>query len=134
VPGTSASSPRSAPASSRKVERTCEACGAALLPYQRRFCSNPCSASTRHGAANNRYNGGLSAVRDGRVLICCRDGSLITYARGVMAGHIGRLLRSDELVHHINGDRTDDRIENLEIVTRAEHMNMHRADLMAGRR
>jgi DNA invertase Pin-like site-specific DNA recombinase len=42
-----------------------------------------------------------------------------------MAAHIGRLPRTDELVHHINEDTTDDRIENLQIVTRAEHSRIH---------
>jgi hypothetical protein len=87
----------------------------------------------RYGAANNHYNGGLCVRDDGRCVIVCRDGTLLYYYRGLMAAHIGRLLRSDEIVHHRNGDTTDDRLENLEITTRAAHMNHHRADLEAGK-
>lgn len=92
------------------------------------------SPPIRYGRDNNRYNGGLCPRDDGRCVIVCRDGSLLYYYRGLMAAHIGRLLTSNEIVHHKNGDPSDDRIENLEITTRAAHINHHRADLMAGRR
>ena len=35
--------------------------------------------------------------------------------RHVMEQHIGRPLRDLETVHHVNGDRSDNRLENLEL-------------------
>ena len=43
----------------------------------------------------------------------------------MMEQKIGRSLNSNEIVHHINGDKHDNRIENLELTSRSEHMKKH---------
>ncbi len=45
--------------------------------------------------------------------------------RTIMEKHIGRKLKSNELVHHKNENKLDNRLENLEIVSRAEHNRIH---------
>lgn len=45
--------------------------------------------------------------------------------RRVMETYIGRSLRSDEIVHHIDGDRHNNAIDNLKVMTRAEHGRLH---------
>jgi hypothetical protein len=45
--------------------------------------------------------------------------------RHVMSQVVGRMLTSKEHVHHINGDRTDNRIENLELLGHSEHAHLH---------
>jgi hypothetical protein len=46
--------------------------------------------------------------------------------RLVMQRHIGRVLLPDEVVHHRNGDRLDNRIDNLEIIpSHSIHLREH---------
>jgi len=45
--------------------------------------------------------------------------------RVIMEEHLGRELDYNEVVHHINGDDKDNRLENLQLMSRSEHTKLH---------
>lgn len=64
--------------------------------------------------------------RYGRCYVRCRGGRTKTaFSRIVVEGMLGRELRPDEHVHHVNGDKTDDRAENLQVISISEHTRLH---------
>jgi hypothetical protein len=81
--------------------------------YQRKYCSD-------HRAARRTENGKFLQVGDeritsgGYVYIYTEEGTQAKH-RYVMEQRLGRKLRKGESVHHINGDKLDNRDENLEL-------------------
>ena len=84
--------------------------------------------------------GHLKNQNTGYILTYCpdhprshRDGYILFHTV-VMERHIGRYLADDEVVHHINHDRADNRIENLMLMKKKEHMSMHMKERYQKRR
>ena len=53
------------------------------------------------------------------------NGKNIREHRYILQQHLGRKLDYNETIHHKNGDKKDNRIENLELIPRSEHSKTH---------
>lgn len=85
------------------------------------------------GFRNRNWKGGRQKARHGYIRVwvdkssplfpmCDHHGTMFEH-RLVMAQHLGRCLEPDEVVHHINGVKSDNSLENLELVSsRKEHL------------
>lgn len=70
-----------------------------------------CNFGTNHVS----WNGGKTLNHDGYVVYRYAKGKTKLEHRYLMEQHLGRELFEDENIHHINGVKTDNRIENLEL-------------------
>ncbi len=60
----------------------------------------------------------------GRYLKASVNGKTVSVHRLIMEQIIGRPLGINEVVHHINGDKKDNRPENLQVMSVSEHSRM----------
>jgi hypothetical protein len=88
------------------------------------------------GNKSASWKGGRNKQKSGYILICLPSNdpyigmthgihNCVPEHRYIMAKHIGRCLKSWEIVHHINKIRDDNRIENLQLLDSREHSGFH---------
>jgi len=110
--------------------------------HRQKYCSfglSPerpiCKSQNKAGSLNGNWKGGEISDGHGRILIYAPNhpnpsfcGTHVYRYRLIMENHIGRFLKRCEIVHHKDGNCSNDTIENLEIMTQSKHANIHRKD------
>jgi len=79
----------------------------------------------RVGPAHPLYRGGKRIDAQGYVTITSGPGAGMREHRVIMSAALGRVLLPTEIVHHVNGNKADNRLANLSLETRASHNREH---------
>jgi hypothetical protein len=74
---------------------------------------------------NPNWKGGKVNNGYGYLKVLQPSGKYVFEHRLVMEKHLGRKLLNSEVVHHINENKQDNRIENLELTNKSRHAKMH---------
>jgi endogenous inhibitor of DNA gyrase (YacG/DUF329 family) len=116
------------------VDLSCEHCGKAFQvkpsASERRFCSKECEGRSRWKRVQGRTHNGKPVLHNPQGYVKIWEPSLdprrswVLEHRYVVEQAIGRKLRADEHVHHVNGDRADNRLENLEVIDPTSHQSI----------
>jgi len=128
----------------QKIPTKCEQCGITVFIHQYRlhnndrsfrFCSRQCKDESlkvaMRGSNNPRWKDGMYHHDGGYIRLLhpehpmANKNRYIPVHRLIMSQIEGRNLDPEEIVHHRNGIKTDNRPENLELMTKSEHMKLH---------
>ena len=134
-----------------KYKLSCKMCGNIFYVNKARYknakyCSRSCACkfqightpwnkgiSCYNGESHPNWKGGITKNHHGYVYVYSPNHPHKTIfnkmrrSRLVMEKHLGRLLKKEEVVHHINHIKDDDRIENLMLYSsHSKHMKNHK--------
>jgi len=114
------------------INKDCQYCGGRIKKARKKqkFCSISCSSSSRKGEANNNWKGGKMLncrgyieIRDPKHHRAKTNGYVYEHIL-VAEDKIGRRLKEKEVVHHIDGNRSNNNPSNIEAMPLSEHMRL----------
>lgn len=90
-----------------------------------------CYTASNQGANNQNWKGGRRKSNIGYIYIRAKNHphanstGYVFEHRLVMEKQLGRYLEPYEIVHHLNEIKSDNRIENLKLVNKTQHNDIH---------
>jgi hypothetical protein len=103
--------------------------GCQVPPIARNLCATHYQRLRQHGDTKDRRGGWR--IGNGGYVVRKENYRIILQHREIMSQHLGRELLPEENVHHINGDKTDNRIENLELWSTSQPAGQRVEDKLA---
>ncbi len=113
-----------------KIKCICPVCGKVFFQYPSRVkqgiecCSRKCQGVRMRGENNPNFKQGFSINQWGYKMINI-NGHKVYEHRYVMEQYLGRKLKHGEEIHHIDGNKLNNSIDNLQLLTTAEHRKLH---------
>jgi len=123
----------------KKVFVTC-LCGNIIETYpcrlnRKKYCSKKCLYRFRKRPSGLLYdikvkNKGWFKFKGGHInkhgyVIIKADGKIRTQHKYILERYLGRNLQPNEVTHHIDGNKTNNNINNLVVMTKKQHDMLH---------
>jgi hypothetical protein len=120
-------------------EKICANCGEVFAASHKHltYCSKSCARQCQpQGEKSSKWRGGRYIDRFGYVCVLRRDhpdalkpNFYIKEHRLVAEQMLGRRLTKNEVIHHLNGIKSDNRPENLVVTSQAKHIHKYHSKL-----
>src|SRR5688572_11680076 len=114
-------------------EKGCEKLADTYKGGARGWCVMHYRRFSRNGDPQKLINDGSGFVNNSGYRMLSVRSKRVREHRQIMEKHLGRKLSPSEVVHHINGDKLDNRLENLQVMTRSEHVRHHHSEILLKR-